>query len=184
MGGFNSAEVQPAYGLGLSPAYCASSGFWGNGSAPMARAAMVSAASIYRSISAGEMVSTSADVVETVTGIVGREILFRAKIDCQQIAYGIGILGAVEAARSHPAGIRFGVAVGLVELSFDIGDDGLELCFGGLRNALGRHLSGTKFLQNGFPTLAIGRDGTRSQKSIDIESAGSELVIVARLRRS
>jgi hypothetical protein len=96
------------------------------------------------------------DVVETVARVVGGEIFFGAEIHGQQIANGVRIFAAVEAARRDVPRIRFDVAVGLVEFTFHVVDQGLHLRLGRAWNAFGRHLAGAQLFENRFPPVAIG----------------------------
>ena len=98
------------------------------------------------------------DVVEAIAGIVGRKVFFGAEIHGQQIANGVRIFAAVEAARRHVPGVRFDIAVGLFEFTFHVVDQGLHLRFGRAWNAFGRHLATAQLVENRFPAVAISRD--------------------------
>ena len=61
-----------------------------------------------------------ADVVEALAGIVGGEVLLRAKLHAQQVAYGVGVLVPVQAVGRDPAGVGLGIAVRLGEFTLDV----------------------------------------------------------------
>ena len=113
MGRLDGAERRRAEWSCSSREYSPRCGF-GSGSAPMARAAIRSAAS-GTSPSAPAKSSDVADVVEAVAGVVGREILLGAEIDAEQVANGIRVLVAIQPAGGHAAGIGLDVPVGLFE---------------------------------------------------------------------
>ena len=98
-------------------AYCDFERLLGSGSAPMAREAMVSAAVRYFSISTGEMVRMSPMLSKPLPESSVGKSLFGAEVDAEQIADGVGVLVAVEAAGGDAAGIGLDVAVGLFEFA-------------------------------------------------------------------
>ena len=123
------------------------------------------------------------DIVEAVTGIVGGEIFFRAEIDGQQIANGVRIFAAVQAARRHVSRIGFHIAVGSVEFAFHVMDQRLHLRFGRTRNAFGRHLAGAQLVENGFPSIAVCGDRIWGQQQLHVQAAGCQLLVMAERAR-
>ena len=118
-----------------------------------------------------------ADVVEAVAEIVGGKALLGAEFDGQQIADGVGVLAAVEAAGGDAAGIGLEVAVGLFELVLQVLDDGIHLR--GARHAFGRHLAGADLAQDDVPAIAaLGERGGLRELG-DIHPAGGEIFVVA-----
>ena len=99
-----------------------------------------------------------ADVVEAVAGVVGREVGGGFEIEADEVADGVVIFGAVEAAEGDSAGIGAG-GVEFEELTFDERGDGLALGVGGKRGGVfGRHLVACDDAEDGFPGFAGGVD--------------------------
>ena len=118
-----------------------------------------------------------ADVVEAVAEIVGGEALFGAEFDGQQIADGVGVLAAVEAAGGDAAGIGLEVAVGLLELLLQVLEDGIHLR--GARHAFGRHLAGADLAHDDVPAIAALSERRGLGELRDIHPAGCEVFVVA-----
>ena len=114
-----------------------------------------------------------------MAGIVGGKIALRGKIDAQQIADRVGVFGPIETLGGHAARIRLHIAIGSLKFSPDIFDQSFNLCGGGLRRALGRHLAISDSLYDPLPAVAVLGQGGGSGERGKIETTGSQSIVVA-----
>jgi hypothetical protein len=88
------------------------------------------------------------------------------QVDAEQIAEGVVVLGAIQAACRDTTGLGFDGSILTRELSLNEGNDGVGIGGGRLGNAGRRHFASFEFLESALPDFAIGceslgRDATR-----------------------
>ncbi len=84
------------------------------------------------------------------------KVLLGAEIDGQQIANGVGVFVAVQAARGHAAGIGLDVAVGFFELALHVVSSA-SICGCGGRGMPFGGISPERIFAQPSPTKAAGR---------------------------
>ena len=97
------------------------------------------------------------DVVEAVAGVVRREHRRRVEVHAEQVADGVVILHAVEAADGDAAGIGI-LRVGGEDRAFDPLGEAFLFLRRGLGFFLRRHQAGAEIFQRVQPQLAVGKD--------------------------
>ncbi len=113
-----------------------------------------------------------ADVVEAVADVVGGEVVGRVEGDADEVADGVVVFGAVEAADGDPAGVLGAVgAIGLEHIGVEPGVNGVEFGLGRFRLALRRHHAAAEVLRHFFPDLRLGQDGGLVLEGVEVEVA-------------
>jgi hypothetical protein len=102
------------------------------------------------------------DVVESRARVVGRQHRRHLDREMQQIANGVGILGAIEPVQSRSTGIRIG-AVGRVEGMLEPGDDFSLLACVRPRRTRRRHESALELANRRFPDFGLVRQRLMAQ---------------------
>ena len=120
-----------------------------------------------------------ADVVEAVAGVVGGEIFFGAELDAEQVADGVGVFGAIQAAGGDAAGVRLHVAVMRSNSACTIFDEGVDLRGVGLGHRLRGHFAVLDALDNPLPAFAMLGEGRGGSEDSQVQAALGEAVIVA-----
>ena len=95
------------------------------------------------------------DVVEPVPGIVLREVVGRPDVDAEQFLDRVVVLGAVEAARGHPARIGRRSGVDTLQLAREPRRDGLALLLGRLFLFERGHLAAAQLADDLVPLVAM-----------------------------
>ena len=119
-----------------------------------------------------------ADVVETVAGVIGGEIRGGLEVHTHQVANGVVVFDAIEAARSDAAWVGLHFAVEARELRAKPLRDLLDLLGRGHGEALGRHLAGAQFLHDFFPDVAILEGGFGVRIAVQAQPSGLHFGVV------
>ncbi len=127
----------------------------------------------------GRQSQSVADVVEAESRHIGGEVVGRANIDAQKITNGVVVFGAVQAARGHPARLRFEKRILPGEFILEPARDARGRFGLRMRNAGGRHLSQLEFVDDSFPCLAICLECACGTERRQVEVAGFGRAVVA-----
>ena len=118
------------------------------------------------------------EVIEAVAGVVFRQHCRHVQLHCQQIADGVLVLGAIEAAEGiGPAGIRPGRG-GAVQRGFEVRDQRVVGLRVGARHAGGRHVPDAQLAHHLFPDVGPLARIVRVERA-EHESSGFPLVAMA-----
>ena len=119
------------------------------------------------------------DVVEAVTGIVLREVVCGSDVHAQQFFDRVVVLGAVQAARGHPAGIRRRRRVNPTQLARQPRGHGLTLLFGRLLLLERRHLAAPELADDLVPLITMFDERRGRLERLEVEVVLLLLLAVA-----
>src|SRR5206468_10165265 len=94
------------------------------------------------------------------------------ELDGEQVAYSVGVLAAIEAARGHATRVGLHVAVGLFEFAGEELNGLVQLRWS--RYAFRRHFAGAHFAQDDVPSVTAGGERGGLGERGDIHAAGCE----------
>ena len=119
------------------------------------------------------------DVVEAVAGVVFRKVVSGAEVDPEEVAEGIIVLDAVEAAEGDAAGVGVGGVYGIEEVVEVLGEE-IAFLGGGLFGALGGgHGPLVDVEEDARPDFAVGGDEGVGGVFVEIEFSLVGAVAVA-----
>ena len=119
------------------------------------------------------------NVVESVAGIVLREVVGRAQVNAKEFFDGVVVFGAVQASRGDPAGIERSRRVNAFELPCQPRRHRLTLLFRRLLFLERRHFAAAKLADDLVPLLAMRDEGRAGVKRLQVEIVLLLLVAVA-----
>ena len=119
------------------------------------------------------------DVIEPVPGIVLREVVGRPDVDAEQFLDRVVVLGAVEAARGHPARIGRRSGVDALQLAREPRRDGLALLLGRLFLFERGHLAAAQLADDLVPLVAMFDERRARSERLEVEVVLLFLVPVA-----
>ena len=120
-----------------------------------------------------------ADVVKSKRRLILRKDIGERKVDSQQIANGVVVFGAIQAASGDQTGIGLNQGILPGKLTFQPTCYGVDIFSGSFGNTGGRHFARLHFAGNMLPNLAIFRERSWVTKGKQIHAARSDASVVA-----